>query len=560
LKESSNQASWDKELMAGSNLDFKQLRSLDIRYKATTGLPTDGSIPFDEVSKDGAGVRILDGLNLDPDADGSILDFLIGSARKLFGFVGWLASGLFGAFSFTFSTVWSIFVSAVQFLWNFNWNATDQELDQSLSAYKTLLAGQLGATIGSALGFIVCGAAPGAVALSVNESLGLAILEEVGEEGLEEFATNIRFLSQTAARGLISAYIISNYKNARKNIKTFFKDPNSKQSQFAQKIFGVNFNKMVNAWGGQNSKPWSFALAVDDTLEKLPPFAQSFFEEVLEEFADACVEAGYIVANGLDDWAIRRKYAPDVVLGEDRAVEIQPNRQSEERLILTGKEEILKPQIVQALASYELVENRDVGMIIGESAIDYAQKIPTALQLRIYFNSVPKSPYKTSDGKRGKRTEIVIPNVSRSKLDWETIKNAAGGSNGYLWGRFLATAKLTEGCWMSVYGSSADEAKDRLLACLQLSDCELLTLDIREETKEGNRKLYNSLYKDPIRVYPIAFTLLNKQKVLNEQSGRAEASGVYQGREGLIFLNEIKQPPDYREVIQELLRTPGANN
>src|SRR5574339_1127736 len=58
---------------------------------------------------------------------GGLISWIVGAAKKVVGFV---INTLGNAFSFSFSKLWSLFVSTSTFIWNFNFNATDEQLDQ----------------------------------------------------------------------------------------------------------------------------------------------------------------------------------------------------------------------------------------------------------------------------------------------------------------------------------------------------------------------------------------------------------------------------------------------
>jgi hypothetical protein len=113
-------------------------------------------------------------------------------------------------------------------------------------------------------------------------------------------------------------------------------------------------------------------------------------------------------------------------------------------------------------------------MWVGEPVTDKIKTAVSPLSLKIFFRGVSTLPWRDS-----KRTQIEIPNLDRTKIDWENIKLWAGGANGYMWGRFQAQATLSEGYHMFVWGSTPDEAENRLKALLPLSHSTLDSLVIR---------------------------------------------------------------------------------
>jgi hypothetical protein len=297
---------------------------------------------------------------------------------------------------------------------------------------------------------------------------------------------------------------------------------------------------------------WTFAEAVEEKIEEIPNQAiRNFTEEFLEEFFDACVEAGYIVANGIDAWYTQQRLQRDIILGGEEGVEIKPNRASDERIVLVGREQLIKPVITQAVANSQLVENRDIGQIMGFPVREHVKKERLKLSIKIVWKSTQKPPWGDAD-----LVDCTIPQVDRSKLDWQLIKTLAGGENGFRTGRFLALANLTNGYQMRVWGATKDAAEDRLKALLYLSEEELLSLNITELTKEGVRAAGQPMEKEDYQIYPAYFTVLNQAKVLNqEQKGVATLTGLYKRRSHQILLWTENKPRSFDEVIAELLRT-----
>lgn len=231
---------------------------------------------------------------------------------------------LTGGFKFAWTAFWGLTVSAVQFIWNFNWNASDADLDSQINSSFNSLAGTLGGTIGNALGWLACGAVPGVVIAAFNEPMGLYVLEQVGEEALEEIAGNLANLIKQTAKSVVRAATIWSYKN----IRTLWRKPDSvfKQQLIAQ---GMKPDQVEKALQERN-KPWSFAQKTEDFIDNIPnQFVRNFTEELFEEFGDACIEAGYVVAGSVDSYLAMQKTANQNVLGEEKTVEILLNRSAD---------------------------------------------------------------------------------------------------------------------------------------------------------------------------------------------------------------------------------------
>lgn len=256
------------------------------------------------------------------DSNGNIIGKLWNGFTRFGGFlIGKVVSLLGTAVKFSWSLLWGLTTSTLQFIWNFNWNASDAELDASIQNAFAALGGTLGGTLGNALGWLACGALPGAVVFAFNEPMGLYILKNVGEEALDEIAGNIANLIRQTGISLIRASVTFLYKNIRR----LWREPDSKV-RAKMKAAGVADDKIDSAIAERN-KPWSFASQFESFIEGLPDgFIQNFAEEFFEEFSDSCVEAGYVVANSADSYLAAQRLAADSIFGEETTVEILLNR------------------------------------------------------------------------------------------------------------------------------------------------------------------------------------------------------------------------------------------
>jgi hypothetical protein len=233
--------------------------------------------------------------------EGGLVSRFFNAAGRFAGFlVKNIFQGVGGLIQWSWTALWGGIVSASMFLYNFNWNISDAALDQQIQGQWNQLAGSLGGTLGNAMGWLACGVLPGTVMFSFNEALGLYVLKNVGEEALEELAGNIANLSRltfAAAGKTAFAYL---FKKARRAIRGEVPE---------------------------DAKPWSFANQVEERVESIDNQAfQNFVEEFLEEASDACIEAGYVVANTLDSFMAAQKLANQGLLGEQQIIEVEFER------------------------------------------------------------------------------------------------------------------------------------------------------------------------------------------------------------------------------------------
>lgn len=188
-------------------------------------------------------------------------------------------------------------VGGIQRIWNFNWQVTDKAIQQQ---QKSLIDGQggiWGEALGSMLGN-VCGFSLGRIAYANQAKLVrfnpdmIAKLDELrinnfdeDSELWEEAVGNLKAAISSATRTAINIAGLEAYSNIRKLIKAGARGIN------LVSIF-PGIGKMVETWGEEGQKPWSFASAQEELIETLPEgFIKNFGEEFIEAFQDMCAES-----------------------------------------------------------------------------------------------------------------------------------------------------------------------------------------------------------------------------------------------------------------------------
>jgi hypothetical protein len=486
------------------------------------------------------------------DQDGNqIINWLWNAAGRLGNF---LVSSIGGLTSFTLTGLWSLFVSTRDFIWNFDWNMSDESIDQQIQQYWNNILGMLGGTLGNLFGYLACGVAPAATIAVFNEPLGAYVMKNVAEEMAEEFLGNLAGLVRYTFMSGVQMLILLGFKNVRKWIKN--------NSAMFGRIFGNKAEAAIKAWGEKGSKPWSFAIALDNAVESIPNEGlRNFVEEFLEEAWDGCVEAGYVVANSIDSYLAAEKLKQQIIppMGDTKYVEIKPDRSiDDQRIILAGPSETLKPVIVQTLTNYQMMEDINIGSFVGSPIDEVLRAKPLTIAMRVQFYSVQQPPwYKKRGEDRLVSGSYHIPDVDPKKLDWDTIKLACGGVNGYMYGRFRATGRLDNGRQMAVYANSKDEAIDQLVSLISLSKAKLVErATISEDRREDAAGRY---LKQPVRVYPAFFSILNQYQVPGAPGSSIPIEGKrYMRKQEKIDLWVEKEPPGFDDLIRELLRKPGA--
>jgi hypothetical protein len=303
----------------------------------------------------------------------------------------------------------------------------------------------------------------------------------------------------------------------------------------------------IEKWGQKGQPVLSFAKALDDKVESIKnPFLQAATSSLLEEWWDACVDAGFVVAGAADSFVWEQKIKNQT---SSQIIEITPNRQAEnETIVLAGSKQELKPVITNLLATHKLIENRDIGDIVGYPTNDEIRANVSEITVHIHYSSQKEPPFRV---KGAQRVVVKIADVKRAKLDWTDIKNAAD-KNGYLWGPFLARAKMSNGRVISAYGATSNTAKNRVKELSVLTDADILVINVTEELKEGNRRVNHKLLKKSTLVYPVKASIV-VQKISKLNDGKATLDGKNRITETYSFpLWTDRAPFNFNKEVQEL--------
>jgi hypothetical protein len=300
-----------------------------------------------------------------------------------------------------------------------------------------------------------------------------------------------------------------------KDVRRALKDPSNPFGAALRSFIG---DKKIDNWGTGES--WTIAKAVEKKIESIPNvFWRNFTEEGLEEGSQACIEAGFAVAGGIDAWLAQQAMQRNSLLGSDRTVEITPDRSApDERLILSGSEAVLRPAIVQVMATHQMLANRDVGVLInGNPADDTVTPGVQERRLIIEFKEKNAPPWIMPSGKRARKRQITVFSVKRN-LTWEEVKFAA---KQYTSGQRLVNARLDNGHQMQCYASTENEGLQKIKELLKLSTAELLPNGVRDSGYVNPTARRREL---PYLVYPSKAVLVWKKRS-PDLDGREDTAG-----------------------------------
>lgn len=229
--------------------------------------------------------------------------------KQLSGFISWSATAIMGAI-----------VAAKEFIFNFNWNPSDADLDAAIANSFNALPGITGSLLGKATGYLLCGALPGAVIFSFNEAMGVYVLKELGEEALDELAGELANL----IRATFGAIGQSAFAFAHKQVRTLWREPDDK---FRKRLEASGLKKkFVDEALAERNKPFIIRQKLDKKVESIQSKPlKDFIENFLDEFDSSCVEAGYVIAGGIDAFIAGQAAAKDVIQGKSQNVEVEFN-------------------------------------------------------------------------------------------------------------------------------------------------------------------------------------------------------------------------------------------
>lgn len=261
---------------------------------------------------------------------------------------GWLITKLwdwvtsFISWSFTSIVQWVQQTS--QFIWTFDWAQSDAELDAAVKAsYQGLLV-QAAGTAGASLGWIVGGLGPGVLMFVFNVPLAIYMLNNSGQEMVEELLPQVGALIRSTLRTLTRHALVATYKRLRKRMVGANEFAPLTDAQIAARykarvqagqMSQAEANEQIErgkrirdaAKNGFERQPWSFQKKFEEWREKyIPKNLQDAAEEFIDEFSDAFWEGLYVNASSVDQWVAQQRLARPAILGSQTGVKIQFNR------------------------------------------------------------------------------------------------------------------------------------------------------------------------------------------------------------------------------------------
>lgn len=197
----------------------------------------------------------------------------------------------------TLSALFAVVAGVTRIIYNFNWAESDKELDAEVKTAYSGLYSLAGDFLGKSLGFLVCGAIPGAIAFSFNKGMAAAIMEDLNEEAQEELLSSLSALANATFRTYATAQFKKAFKSARRYLK---RKPNHPVSKILRQKMG---EKNFREWGEKEGQSFTLSGAVEERVEKIKnPDQRAFTEAFLEGFGETCADQLYNTANTVDSY------------------------------------------------------------------------------------------------------------------------------------------------------------------------------------------------------------------------------------------------------------------
>lgn len=385
-------------------------------------------------------------------------------------------------FEWNFSDLGNALAEGLYELLYFDWNISDKEIEEEIKQNNITIARMFGNLAGQGLVWFASAGVAKLLAFKFPVLAGKVGLE-LAKEGTQTMKAQMISTLKTTGEIMAKSQLLKKYGWLRKRIK-----------------------------GGKETKggkPWILAEKIEEKVEQIKsPELRAFVSGAVDGAIDALVDVIYVVAFTLDDhYQSQREALQDA--GEPiRTVQVYPNADSEEFVVIEDTQENVEAQITNYLGVHSLVENRDVGTVVGQPYDDWYTLTPQGRKLLLEFNGKEKPPFRDTDGKETRRVQVSIPDA-KAGIGWNDLKTIRP----FTWGNYMARGVFENRRQMTVWGASESEAKNTLLELARLSTKQLIQVSVSHpEIQNPARK------KKATRVYPVHATMLVRKSTQTANS------------------------------------------
>ncbi|VXD16000.1 hypothetical protein PL8927_510028 [Planktothrix serta PCC 8927] len=336
------------------------------------------------------------------------------------------------------------------------------------------------------------GVIPGSAVAVFNEPLAIYVLKEVGEEALEDMLSEFSGFLSTLGRALLTTALLGAYGGIRGVVRWSAKRFGETQKGILMSRGAVPVDQQTgknyyDSWGSGDE--WSFRKKFNewkDTLGGGVEWLQDMADEFIDEFQDAFWEALYAVAQGFDSFISEQAMLLTNMGGEPRSVDVELNES--ETVRLRGGTQSVQHLIQSTTATYQLLENRDIGTGINVLYDDIPITESNGIEITLILYNYEKPPYWTKERRKDLvKSEITIPNCKRSIISFERLKSLFGsGKVAFTKGNWFAEADLSNGRKIKVYVDSEAEGEKVLDALASICEAKII-YPIRLTHRKGSR-------------------------------------------------------------------------
>lgn len=443
---------------------------------------------------------------------------------------------------FSYTEIFSNLVQFQQTLSVFDWNATDAELRQKYEAYKTAIAGQMGEIVGRGIGSTLAVGLGGAAGVTVPKISSGQLAKRLMEAGSEQAREEIIEEVESAIQGIKGMALNLGAIETYINIRTFIKK--KVPTAILEQVYGKQTTYFIkNIWGEPGAEDLILQEELEEKIESITnPQIRSFIEQATEAFFESIIETGFVIAGELDsafrEFQLTRAQNQS---NQTRTITLQtvadePN--SERFLISADNYEEAQDEIRSTLQQWRIMQNRDVGQIVAQSA-EIFRAYPQLRRLEITFASVKAPPLIEPNGQNAVIVTVKIPNLKKP-ITWREIKRTCLVYADYAWedGNFNIVAYLNSKRKIKI------SAKDEIEGEKAIRELAELTSDrvIRITSNQAVDQLPD-LRRDIKKLYPIKAKLINKDRML-DVNNRFEYNASTLQPESITFALWTDNEPD----------------
>lgn len=226
------------------------------------------------------------------------------------------------------------------------------------------------------------------------------------------------------------------------------------------------------------------------------------------------------------------------------------------KIYFTGTPSEIKTQMSVFMGVYQLVHDCYIGQWVGYPIRDYTKARNLERKLYIQLSNVQYPPFRPEPNKDLRLVECSVPDPARSKMDWNLIKKLLGGTNGYMYGRYICTVEYESSRQTQVRASTEDAAHDLGVGLSRLSEQKVRSIRTTELKKTGVYGAGKVLEIDTERVYPNSFYILSRKRVLGtDKDTRPTKEGNVKSRiSKSIPLWTMRAIPSTESMISDMWR------